>query len=738
MKDVDFSVLVRSASRTGTKMAGFARRLGNSAAVSDTLSAHQILNGYILRAVQCDTWYNVTIIDPPSYAWLAGSISSNADNAEALNACVPIGSRDDLVAPGTEAEHAVIPKTWVRLVTPIDPEDLPAENAVRYFHMQPQVDGLYRTMGFMRIPVKTAFSSTLDSTTVFSFSEEVQIGMACVVPQSVMVGMSTVRGDYPPTLAVLGAFWVGESQLPTGWRFLQRRIIEQGYYANVAGAREYGSLLETYYQQPGCAAIMAEGEEAVDRYCIAMQCVNQYRSEYQAGSPPLRFYDRQGEHALFILQAEINRNDFVEGEQLLATRTTTQIVRFSDLPLADFRPYPTIIGDGTRPALPMVVWWSTPRVVRSQEGFTTFVHYTAPINRLGPNDAGPESELAEAMSVGYIAVSATNRPMWAIVVITPNNQKHILQGDWYRLSAGQVPDTADPGYVAYPWIIGAFSIARLEETPIDPKMEYRAYALVWEDHWDVFGNPNPIPGDNGAGGTTEFYVGSKSIGGQWALYTVFDGAPTRVTIPSDWAPVFKPMLGGNIGPFMDSSLGLYEGYQRSTQYPDNQTPSTRTSAYYAGDEKVVTAMVSNTYHAVYADLDPVSAQVKSRFNHVAAHDVCCGILDLRTNTIEARGVIFSRTNTDLYCHITVAQEFGPTIDDVPGSPAVLLASVFDVSVNTRSVQLSTQDTKVYISVDGGWTWRPYITDQSGPNGAFGVGNRFWSLDPAIPLDKDFK
>jgi hypothetical protein len=85
----------------------------------------------------------------------------------------------------------------------------------------------------------------------------------------------------------------------------------------------------------------------------------------------------------------------------------------------------------------------------------------------------------------------------------------------------------------------------------------------------------------------------------------------------------------------------------------------------------------------------------------------------------------------------VAQSFVAGVDDLPGMPAVLLASIFDVSVETRGYQPQFYDSpvSVHVSVDGGMNWRPYVTDQSAPNGAFPIGNQFWTLNLDERIDE---
>jgi hypothetical protein len=726
-------VTAKSATRTGSGLLRMAKDLAASAQRLGLPSRNRIYNGYVLRGLKIGKAYQGQVIDLPMYLWYAGTATYTPGGAFQLieNACVPAGNRDDITAPGTEVEIQIGDSAVLRLLSPLSPDNA-LDPIVRYIHMQPKAWGPYRTMGWLWVPLINDRYTSFDVLESFTFAQIVKIAMSYTIPSK---ALTKVTNAVPNDYLALNTFWITERQLPEGWAFLQRRIISDSYYdtSTPAGDYRYKDYLMPMSHVPAGDVILAEedADQLIDRYCVTAQVYNQYRGTYYWGNPAETsgsnaklYYDRQGEHAVAIMTGELDRTTYdpESPEQLYAELVDVKLFRITDMP-EDWRPRLTIPqGLFTRPETPAYAWFELPRPVRSTDGFTVFVNF------MGFYFADPDSAPSEAEYAGYYPTyQQRDYWMWATLIIDPEGKGHVLRGDKDGMPAvDPVPPTAEAAYVAVPWVVGVESVPR---TDAEGVIQRTAYALAWEEQWVRQGVawPHPVSVDDVNNGIS--FLGSRSLGGRWALYSLETGSPERIEIESDCAPLISPQI---------STPSTFPQFSQNRNWPDIQQHASHASLYYAGDEKFVFPAISNEYHRVWATFDNSSAQaVTSRRKFMDEHEIYCAVLDLVTNQIERRGVITTRSSSDINCHITVAQSFVAGVDDLPGMPAVLLASIFDVSVETRGYQPQFYDSpvSVHVSVDGGMNWRPYVTDQSAPNGAFPIGNQFWTLNLDERIDE---
>ena len=224
--------------------------------------------------------------------------------------------------------------------------------------------------------------------------------------------------------------------------------------------------------------------------------------------------------------------------------------------------------------------------------------------------------------------------------------------------------TGTAGRFTQPYIVGTLSLVEGDEVA--------AYCLVWESSYES------------RGGQTQ------AIGGNWALYRSTGADVTRT-----------PIEGG-------SHLIAARMY-RDRGFPLRGDYSTVASGmYWMGGRKLVVAGTDTGP----ADWGSGEAAIRPM------------VLDLDAMTITPGGEIeaISAQDVSVKCFVTVAQQDQYKADGTLASPATLVASV--VSDTLRNYGRG----KTYLSVDAGATWREYISDAGGQNGAFLEGNKLWRYD----------
>jgi hypothetical protein len=200
-----------------------------------------------------------------------------------------------------------------------------------------------------------------------------------------------------------------------------------------------------------------------------------------------------------------------------------------------------------------------------------------------------------------------------------------------------------------------------------------AYCLVWEQ--------------------TYLRDSSTAVRGEWAMYSTSGAAPVRLVFTGG-APLFSILLRN--GPYLVTNSSY-----------DIANP--KSALYYAGENKLVTACTD------YPP-SPTSKSIK------------CAIFDVASGSLTIGGEIAVSTSQLDKCVVTVARPFMAAVAGGEETPAVLLASVTEQLVGNNGAG------KTYISIDGGDSWREYVTDAGGQGGSFYVGNKLWKFDLTKGLD----
>lgn len=201
-----------------------------------------------------------------------------------------------------------------------------------------------------------------------------------------------------------------------------------------------------------------------------------------------------------------------------------------------------------------------------------------------------------------------------------------------------------------------------------------AYCLVWEQ--------------------TYARNSTRRLKGEWSLYSSDGGTPSRMVI-SGGAPLFALWMQDGPTKFQDGTWDVANPFS---------------SVYFAGDNKLVTACT---------DYPPPSG----------SRSIRCAIFDVSAGVVTMGGQIAVSTNYLDKCFVTVVQPFVIASATRDAAPAVLLATIVEHSSSNHG-----SDGKTYLSLDGGESWREYITDAGAQGGAFYVGNKAWRFDLNTMLD----
>ena len=708
-----FSVSVKTLTRTGMYLHGQARRLGSRVSSAESQSGHLILDGYILRAVRTLQSYNVFIIDTPSMLLLSGGGIDLRDEV------VSVGQRDDFteIPEGSDlpsTTYSARTENSVKRIILPTPAYQPTSQeamqspAVLIGMMPPQeMAGGLRTAGYRRVPMRMSSQFyQMDDLERFTFSQNCGVGISLTLARSSMtelVSPQVVRGNYMSH----NSFWVMESDLDSGWSMQPRRLVA---FTNYSGTSPYLNRVMPRSLSVGGCVIPAEND-GIDRYCIAFEAVKQNRNTWTG--PIGNYFDRQGEHSLVICKGQIDRADY-EQSPIQAGLVSSRYIRAGDIPLAEIQPFPaTYQGFGEGPTLTTCAWFHAPAVTRATNGFVTFFLYVAPNYR-------EQSDIEDTdVSWGVENIAMSN----ALAAVTADGSVHVLKADRNDLNydaPGYSPiPGADTEKMVHPWIVGTDSVLRT----VDGVSQRTAYALVWEE-WTRRG---PNSGDGSGVEGDRLKLPSNTLGGELVLYRVGSGAPERTALGGDkYAAVFHPNMYFH-WVFPIAATYAPPGSTRNYWYSPDTTYG---AAYYAGDEKLVTAVIPNEVFHLYQPLEPTSQLPLSGPSVVDLHNVSCAFIDLSTNSIEVRGVIAPRTFADRFCIITVAQQAVAETDSRPAKPAILLATM---RTAIRSNLFPPPSDETFLSIDGGWNWRLYVEDAAGTNGTFLVGNQMWSNAPEVRI-----
>lgn len=730
-------VTVKPITRTGSKLYGQARRLGKSASASDVQSKYEIQDGYIIRANRALESYNVFILDPAAMIMHAGHTLG------LRNELGPVGARDDFFDPDGTKTYKLRKDTEDQTLLTVSVPAIPAgegDNAPTVFDQAfaPVVlDSGLLSIGYRRVPMALISSEVqMDTYDHFTFAQNVSIGLTLTTARESMVSQDAApKQNY----LALNVFWISERELTGGWAFQQRRLINRAVYP---GSSPYAAGKRPPLLRAHGSVVPSATADGEDKYQMVAEVVRQYRQTWSV--PGGTYYDILGEHGLLIGRGTVDRRDFdrEEPQQLRADIDSMVYVTVGDIPRADIRPQPaTFYGFPSTdandldpsnpppigvPTLTTYSWWLNPMSARysdqfGTEGFATFCVYWAPNHTSGANGT----------SLSYGQRDATMAA--AILVIDNDNEVHVLKADFndplYTESGWQPIDGAEADKFVNPWLIGVESVKR---TDPEGGVKRTAYALVWEE-WQYRGeggtSPDPRPPLES---DTMAWVGSASIGGEFVLYIVGDSGPARVVLGGEVAALMHPNMG-NPGRFefpLDASY-FAAGNTSEPWWTDKNGYG---ACQYMGDNKLVTACIPNELFYMYTKYsDNTLSEAYGFGTYIDPHMVSCMVVDTVNGTIEVRGPIKQRVWSDEFCTITCAQWMIHPTDDVAERPAVLLAGFHTNIKGTFPDEPYPVDT-VYLSVDGGWTWRLYVEDYTGENGPFLIGNQLWVNDPSVRID----
>ncbi|WP_055128455.1 hypothetical protein [Pseudomonas mediterranea] len=701
-------IIGKTLSRVGAPLVRLAKTLAQDAQRVGIPGKYRILNGFLLRGVKMHNRYVGQVLDLPGLVLLAGT------GQGIINELVTVGNRDDFTDPGTSGTHVVSDLIGGdRVVSPTPPVpdsmvDVPPQPLL-IAQVQPQLQGQLWYMGQLRIRLSAPGSFlNLDTFGTLTYAKNIGVGCSVTVIRDSISPYSSFLQGYKPNYMALNAFWVEESNLPSGWSVLPRRLVSAGSYGV---ADPYRVDIVPKSVTCGAAVNPAADMTGTDQYCLAFAGIKQNRTTWTGGG--FTYYDRFGLGALIVARGSYNRTSFVSGTFARATLASVTTVLSASMPITQMRPTPaTYPGASGGPNLDTPSWFLAPAVARYTGGFAKFCVHWAPY---------------------YDTGTSTRFTSFGVVVLTDSNTISVPKADMTWTYPNTPPIAgSDSTKMLMPWIAGTASVERIVATV----PQRTAYCLVWEQ-WL---SRNAATHAGGFTTTTQWPT-SYEMGGQWALYAVSSaGAVSRTVITATCAPLFSPsMFEGGLG--NDSSAG--RAGPPNVYFPPNlrygggalwYAPDTSfSSLYQMAPEKLVTACIPTGYFRTWAQLDPSTSAFLSGYTRVTTHNVSCAVLDLTTNTFEIRGVIVARDWADQYCHITVVQPEVPAVGLTPLIPAVLLATM---RIAIRSGAMTQPADKTYLSIDGGWTWREYITDAAGGNGSFLVGNQLWAIDANGRFDTD--
>ncbi|MCD5994145.1 hypothetical protein KDX38_11050 [Pseudomonas sp. CDFA 602] len=660
----------RLMTRVGAIFIRNARTLANNAYRSKASSKHQIINGFLLRAI--GKWsesegaspflergsYIASVMDTPGYILLAGPVRIVQNGVSLLALATSVGIRDDFESPGSSSQFTFHDKqSFYVLSAPTLIRNTGYPFAIDWFPRIQQRDWF---LGYSRmdIPLKNTESSTnyysLDDENYFDFSCRVALaGSITSFPTgsrtAVLNGDAVEFGPLKLNYFLRNQYSIDEDDLPDRWKLLVRRLVPLELSAPYGDFRRpiKDVLLNGFAFIPASTSSVLEGK---DIYCHAARTYRQYQTPWGITGP--EDFDRNGEQGLLVAIGEQDRSDYDPevGTNLFASTTSLRVFRPQDIQQSYLHPSPEMVPADpflNKPSFPNFGSFLTPNPVALADGFVVFSVYTTYLDR------GDADHRGDA---------------WSLITTLPDGRNLSLRADW-DVESETIPTGVD-GEFMYPWIVGSASIP--DENAVT------ACCLVWEQTYQ-----------RGAIGIP--------IKGEWALYTTTGGNPQRKTIPG-YAPPFAVLQHAG-----STSINRFDS-------PTYDLTQPIASAYHAGEQKMVTACI---------DYPPSASERTIR----------CAVFDVPTGTMSVGGVIATSTDSLDKCFITVVQPFQAPREGKEAVPAVLLASITRHAAGNNG-----GNGKVFLSVDGGGEWREYLTDAGAQGGAFYVGNKLWKFDLSAGLD----
>ncbi len=675
--EVSQRISLRVATRVGAWTARFATRLAEEVRRFGLPQKSRIIDGFLLRGVRSGNSYQAQVLDPPSFVLFAGFAGFQAGALTLGYGAMAVGGRDDVQSPGTSAEHdAATASSFLILQVPSVPSGTEPVQLV-FFPPVSQLGSLI-TAGYLAAPLlRTDFDVSfdpLDDMRFFTFAQDIVVGGGFTSIHDSGTSLNTaggaVEGNAPVNYLSRNRYFISETFLSDGWRLHPRRQVPHTEYS--AGIDpDYAGRIGPGILQYGLAA--APAVPAVDMVGIDSICVAARAFRQYIGT----WYrsDPGPEYRPRFYDRYGYQGLLVSiGQQDRADYVEGSFADFT--PVAEWIVTPEDLEPLLQPFPAETPFneWGKPVL----PGFGQFL-----IPHAAHSDGG---FVVFSVYTTFRNQSGDDDPspsnpdagdVFAIAVTLSDRTTQAYGADWdCGASAGLFPGTT-AGYFAQSWIVGACAYTHVDEQ--------RAGCLVWEHR---YGRKTAPP---------------RGIGGQWVLYSSDGVATTRTVLDGDGAPLFAAIMQRE--PTQFSQLPF-----------DEDEENTLAMLQDAGGGLLVTAGVVD---AVPVVTDGVN---------IPAENIRCVVVDAIAGTTELRGVITTRNKSYTKCLVSVVQPYRAAEGGRPEVQPVLLASVTDHLIDARG-----DGGEVFLSVDGGATWRTYIAGVGAQGGAFFSGNKLWRFGTDRPL-----
>lgn len=677
MKRTDL-VPVKSTTKIGMWTVPFAVEQARQAREIELRQKNLMLDGFILRGVKVGKQYQAQILDTPSYVLFAGFAGFRGGLTPLGYGAMAVGGRDDVYRQGTSAVYsAETVSSFSLLQIPSVPAG--AEPAQLVFFPPTQQAGSLVSAGYLATPIlRTDIDVSfdpLDDMRFFTFAQDVVVGggFTSIHDSGIPLRVTTdgaQEGTAPNNYLSRNRYFISESFLSDGWRLHSRRQVPHTEY-NPAIDPEYAGRIGPGILQPGLAARAAEPVAGL--VGVDQICVAARAFQQYLGT----WY--------IVDEGPEYRPRFYDryGYQgLLVSRGVYDRADYVPGTFADFTPAAEWIvtpEDLPSPLRPFPA--STPPNAFGKPELPGFGQFLVP--HVAWSDGG---FVVFSVYTTFRNESGDDDPspsdplagdVFALAVTIPDQTTSAYGQDWDAGAGVPLLPGAVVGYFSQGWILGACSVAVGANT--------LAAALVWEHQ---YGRKTAPP---------------RGLGGQWVLYTSNAVTTTRTVLTGSVAPLIAAIMQRE--PTQFSQLPF-----------DEDQENTLSMAHAMGEGLLVTSCVATATPVVTDGVNIPPEQIR------------CAVIDMATGAVSQRGVITARNKTYTKCLITVVQPYKPAAGGKPEQDAVLLASVTDHLIDNRGANGA-----VYISVDGGDTWREYIEAAGAQGGAFFAGNRLWRYGVDRPL-----
>lgn len=670
-------ISLRVGTRVGAWTARFATALAAEARRFGLAQKSRIMDGFLLRGVRVGSSYQAQVLDPPSFVLFAGFASFKAGLLTLGYGAMAAGGRDDVQSPGTLAEHdAEAASSFLILQVPsVSSGTEPAQ--LLFFPPVSQIGSLI-TAGYMAAPIlRTDIDVSfdpLDDMRFFTAAQNIVVGGGFTSIHDSGTSLNTSdgvsEGEAPVNYLSRNRYFISENLLQNGWRLHPRRQVPHTEYIGGIDPDYFGRI-GPGIMQFGLAAAPASPVEGM--VGVDAICVAARVFRQHIGT----WYraDPNPEYRPRFYDRYGYQGLLVSiGQQDRADYVEGSFADFTTL--AEWIVTPEDLEPLLRPfpTETPINAWGKPVL----PGFGQFL-----IPHAAHSDGG---FVVFSVYTTFRNESSSGDPspsepaagdVFALAITLPDQTTGAYGADWdCGASAGRFPGTS-AAYFAQGWIVGACSYSDENVT--------RAACLVWEHR---YGRKTAEP---------------RGIGGQWVLYSSNGVATTRTVLDGDGAPLFAAIMQRE--PTQFSQLPF-----------DEDQENTLSMVQDAGGGLLVTAGSAAATPTVTDSVD------------IPAENIRCVVVDAIAGTAELRGVITTRNKIYSKCLVSVVQPYRAAEGGRPEVQPVLLASVTDHLIDARG-----NEGEVFLSVDGGATWRTYIAGAGAQGGAFFSGNKLWRFGTDRPL-----